>query len=114
MITNRLSELAGRKRMRISEISRLSGIPYSVVQRLYNDQVRTIDFENLNKLCIVLECTPNEILKFELDQFFVMPINEEKIYKKLDRQCLNSFDKYLDIVSELPARERKQIEKQLY
>ncbi len=39
---------------------------------------------------------------------------EEKIYKKLDRQCLNSFDKYLDIVSELPARERVKIEKELY
>ena len=39
---------------------------------------------------------------------------EEKLYKKLDRQCLNSFDKYLDIVSELPARERVKIEKELY
>lgn len=64
MITNKLSEIAGRKRMRISEISRLSGIPYSVVQRLYNDKVRSIDFENLDKLCALLECTPNEILGF--------------------------------------------------
>ena len=39
---------------------------------------------------------------------------EEKIYKKLDRQCLNTFDKYLDIVSELPKREKARIEKQLY
>lgn len=64
MITNKLSEIAGRKRMRISEISRLSGIPYSVVQRLYNDKVRSIDFENLDKLCKILECTPNELLEF--------------------------------------------------
>lgn len=64
MITNKLSEIAGRKRMRISEISRLSGIPYSVVQRLYNDKVRSIDFENLDKLCMILECTPNELLEF--------------------------------------------------
>ena len=39
---------------------------------------------------------------------------EEKLYKKLDRQCLNIFDKYLDIVSELPKREKIQIEKQIY
>lgn len=64
MITNKLSEIAGKKRMRISEISRLSGIPYSVVQRLYNDKVRSIDFENLDKLCMVLGCTPNELLEF--------------------------------------------------
>jgi hypothetical protein len=39
---------------------------------------------------------------------------EEKLYKKLDKNCLNTFDKYLDIVSELPKREKARIEKQLY
>lgn len=67
MITNKLSEIAGSKRLRISEISRLSGIPYSVVQRLYNDKVRSIDFENLDKLCLLLECTPNEFLGFKAE-----------------------------------------------
>lgn len=66
MIINKLSEIAGRKRMRISEISRLTGIPYSVVQRLYNDKVKSIDFDNLDKLCMVLECTPNELFGYEI------------------------------------------------
>lgn len=66
MITNKLSEIAGRKRMKIAEISRLSGVSYSVVQRLYNDKVQSIDFEVLNKLCLILECTPNELLGFEI------------------------------------------------
>jgi hypothetical protein len=39
---------------------------------------------------------------------------EEKLYKKLDKNCLNTFDKYLDIVYELPKRERARIEKQIY
>lgn len=39
---------------------------------------------------------------------------EEKLYKKLDKNCLNTFDKYLDIVYELPKRERTRIEKQIY
>jgi putative transcriptional regulator len=65
MITNRLSEIAGKKRFRIAEISRLSGISYSIVQRLYNDKVKSIEFENLDKLCLILECTPNELLGFE-------------------------------------------------
>lgn len=39
---------------------------------------------------------------------------EEKLYKKLDKNCLNTFDKYLDIVSELPKREKALIEKQIY
>jgi hypothetical protein len=37
--------------------------------------------------------------------------DESALYKKLDRQCAASFDKYLDIVCELPKRERERIEK---
>ena len=65
MITNKLSKIAGRKRMSIAEISRLSGIGYSTVQRLYNDTVLSIKIENLDKLCTVLECTPNDIFEFK-------------------------------------------------
>lgn len=36
---------------------------------------------------------------------------DEKAYSKLDRQCANAFDKYLDIVDELPSREKNNIEK---
>jgi len=36
---------------------------------------------------------------------------EEKEYKKYDRLCARSFDKYLDYLYELPKREQKQIEK---
>jgi hypothetical protein len=36
---------------------------------------------------------------------------DEKLYKKFDRLCANAFDKYLDIVTELPKRERLLIEK---
>jgi hypothetical protein len=36
---------------------------------------------------------------------------DEKEYRKLDKQCIAIFDKYLEIVLELPKRERQQIEK---
>lgn len=64
MIRNKLSEIAGRKRMNIAEISRLTGIGYSVIQRLYNDQVKSVELETINKLCLALECTPNDLLEF--------------------------------------------------
>ena len=54
MIINKLSEIAGGKRMTIAEISRLTGIGYSVIQRLYNDQVISVEIETINKLCTVL------------------------------------------------------------
>lgn len=35
---------------------------------------------------------------------------DDKSFRKYDRLCESSFDKYLDIVSELPQRERANIE----
>ena len=67
MIINKLSEIAGGKRMTIAEISRLTGIGYSVIQRLYNDQVKSVEIETIDRLCNALDCTPNDILKFTPD-----------------------------------------------
>jgi len=38
-------------------------------------------------------------------------MGEDREFKKLDNLCGKYFDKYLDIVDELPARERNNIEK---
>lgn len=67
MIKNKLSEIAGRKRLKISEISRMTGIGYSIVQRLYNNEVGRIEFDTLNRLCNFFECTPNDIFEFTPD-----------------------------------------------
>lgn len=39
---------------------------------------------------------------------------DEKLYNKYDRICINAFDKYLEIISELPSREVAKIEKSKY
>jgi len=36
---------------------------------------------------------------------------DDKMYRKYDRLCANSFDKYLWILDELPKREKANIEK---
>jgi len=64
MITNKLSEIMGRRRIRMTELAKWAGISTSTVHRLYYDQTNGIDFETLDKLCIALECTPNDILEF--------------------------------------------------
>ena len=40
--------------------------------------------------------------------------DDEKMYKKFDRLCANSFDKYLWIVDELPKREKVNIENHVW
>jgi DNA-binding Xre family transcriptional regulator len=39
---------------------------------------------------------------------------DDKTYKQLNKLCEQLFDEYLDIISELPSREVKQIETSKY
>ncbi len=67
MIKNKLSEIMGRKRIKMSEIARMTNIGYPTIQRIYHNQIKSIEFEKLDKLCNYLECTPNDILEFTPD-----------------------------------------------
>jgi len=62
MISSRLSEILGKKRIKMSELARLAGVNKNTVLNLYHDRSSRIDFEVLNKLCNILECTPSDIL----------------------------------------------------
>ena len=62
MITSKLSEILGKKRIKMSELAKKAGINKNTVLNLYHDRITRIDFEVLNKLCNVLECAPSDIL----------------------------------------------------
>jgi len=46
----------------MSEVARLAGINKNTVLNLYHGRSMRIEFEVLNKLCNILECTPSDIL----------------------------------------------------
>ena len=62
MITSKLSEILGRKRVKMSELAVKAGINKNTVLNLYHGRSTRIEFEVLNKICNVLECTPSDIL----------------------------------------------------
>ena len=64
MIKNMVSTLMGYRRMKISELARLTGLKYNTVYAIYHDKTKGIDFETLNKLCYALDCNPNDIFKY--------------------------------------------------
>ncbi len=66
MIINNLSTILGKRRIRITELARMAGVSASTIHRIYYDQTKGIDFDTLDKICIALECTPNDILNFVL------------------------------------------------
>ena len=73
MINSNLSEILGRKRIKMSELAQKAGINKNTVLNLYHNRSSRIEFEVLNKICNILECTPNDILRHtpDLDKGFL-------------------------------------------
>ena len=67
MIKNRLSTIMGYKRIKPHEIVTLIGISRKTLYNIYNDKTKGIEFETLNKLCFALDCTPNDLFRYEPD-----------------------------------------------
>ncbi|MGG4503850.1 helix-turn-helix domain-containing protein [Paenibacillus polymyxa] len=65
MIVNKLSEIMGRKRLKISDVVEMTGLARNTVSELYHDRAKRVDFETLNKLCVALECVNlNDIIEY--------------------------------------------------
>ena len=64
MIKNRLSIILGEQRMRVSELSKLTGISQNALNKIYHEKTKGIDFDTLDKLCKALRCKTQDIFPF--------------------------------------------------
>ena len=58
-----LSTLMGRKRYSIQDVHILTGLSRSTVSSLYNDKATRIDFDTLEKLCRLFECSAGDLVE---------------------------------------------------
>ena len=64
MIKNHLSKLMGEKRYTIVEVSKLTGMSTSTISNLYNEKVKRLDFDTLEKLCQLFNCKVQDIIEY--------------------------------------------------
>ncbi|MFA7657865.1 MAG: helix-turn-helix transcriptional regulator [Candidatus Gastranaerophilaceae bacterium] len=64
MIKNRLSIIMGIKRLKIAELSQMTGLNYNTISNLYYNKTKGVDFETLNKICWALECNTQELFQY--------------------------------------------------
>lgn len=57
----------GEKRIKMSELSRMSGLTYETIFKLYHNKTKGVDFVTLNKICSALECDISDIFNFIQD-----------------------------------------------
>lgn len=64
MIHNRLSELMGAKRIKISELARLAKLDARTVRKIFYNENKYIEIETLDKLCWALDCNTQDIFRY--------------------------------------------------
>lgn len=64
MIVNKLSGILGSKRMKMTELCKLTGLSKTYVFDLYHDNKASIKFETLDKICKALECSVHDLFEY--------------------------------------------------
>lgn len=63
LINNKFSMIVGARRLKISDISRETGLSRTTLTQLYYDRCKYITFETLDKLCEYLKCGIGDIIE---------------------------------------------------
>lgn len=64
MIKIKLSELLGKHKMNQKMLSDLTHIRPATISKMYYEEIKRIDINQLNSLCTVFQCEISELLEF--------------------------------------------------
>lgn len=67
MIKCNLSRIMGEKKLKISDVSRDTGINRGTLTRLYQETAERIDLDVLDQLCIYLDCKVGDLFENQLN-----------------------------------------------
>lgn len=62
-ICSRLSVLMGEKRYNIQDVYEKTGLSRGTISNLYHDKMQRVDYETLNKLCELFQCSVGDIIE---------------------------------------------------
>ena len=68
MIRLNALELLAKKGRTKYWLYRQLGMSYQNFNKMMNNETRSIRYENIETLCLLLECTPNELFLFKEDE----------------------------------------------
>jgi putative transcriptional regulator len=63
-----LGKLLGERKMKVSELSRATGITPHPLADIYHEKVTQIRLDTLEKLCEILDCSVGELIEYVPDK----------------------------------------------
>ena len=67
MIVCNLPALLAERRMKVADVARETGMSKTTLHKLYNGQSTRIDFETIEKLCLLLNVEVGDLLKLQVE-----------------------------------------------
>lgn len=64
MIKCHLSELMGKKKLKIADLARETGLHRNTITLLYKEEAARIELDAMEKLCIYFNCTVGDLFEF--------------------------------------------------
>jgi len=64
----KLSTILGQKRIKVSELVRMTGVSKMTIYAMYHDRVQKIDYSVINRICKALNCDISDILEYVKDE----------------------------------------------
>lgn len=64
MIKCNLSILMGKYRFKIQEVHEKTGLSRSTIANLYNEKATRVDFDTIEKLCRLFDCSVCDLLEY--------------------------------------------------
>ena len=62
-----LGRLLGERKMKMAELSRITGISKNALSEVYHEKGKQIRYDTLEKICEALGCTVGELIEYQPD-----------------------------------------------
>lgn len=64
MIKSKLSEIMGKRRIKMSELQKLTGLGVNTVRKIYYNTGHNVSYITLDKICEALDCKISDIIEY--------------------------------------------------
>ena len=68
MVKIKLSELLGKHKMNQKTLSKLTGIRPATLSKMYYEETKRIEIDQINKICAVFNCRIEDFIEYNVDK----------------------------------------------